>query len=43
MLILIVSGTTFVLSSEAQVDDGVSDVGDQIRDVIYVLGPEAQG
>ncbi len=25
VLILIVSGTTFVLSSEAQVDDGVSD------------------
>ncbi len=42
MLILIVSGTTFVLSSEAQVDDGVSDAGDQTRDVIYVLGSEAQ-
>ena len=42
ILILIVSGTTLVLSSEAQVDNGVSDAGDQTRDVTYVLGPEAQ-
>ncbi len=42
MLILIASGTKFVLSSEAQVDDGVSDAGDQAYDVIYVQGPEAQ-
>ena len=42
ILILIVSGTTCVLSSEAQVDDGVSDAGDQTCDVTYVLGPEAQ-
>ena len=33
MLILILSGTTFVLSSEAQVDNGVSDAGGQTRDV----------
>ncbi len=42
MLIFIVSGTTFLLISEAQVDNGVSVAGDQTRDVTYVLGPEAQ-
>ena len=42
MLILTVSGTTFVLSSEAQVDNGVSNAWDQTRDVTYLLGPGAQ-
>ena len=31
LLILIVSGTTLALSSEAQVDKGLSDAGDQTR------------
>jgi hypothetical protein len=42
VLILIVSGTAFVLGFEAQVDNGVSDSGDQTYDVISMLGPEAQ-
>ena len=39
MLILIV---TFVLSSEAQVENVVSDAGDQTRDVTSVLSSEDQ-
>ena len=42
LLILIVSGTALALSSEAQVDKGLSDAGDQTRGGTYVLGPEAQ-
>ena len=37
-----VSGATLVLSSEAQVNNGVSDAGDHTRDVTYVLGPKTQ-
>jgi hypothetical protein len=42
LLILIVSGTTLALSSEAQVDKGLWDVGGQTCGGTYVLGPEAQ-
>ena len=42
MLILIVSGTTLALSSEAQVDNGASDARGQTRDGACVLGSEAQ-
>ena len=42
VLIAIVGSAVFVPGSEARVDNGVSDSGDQTYDVISMLGPEAQ-